>query len=113
VFRVATLICPSVFYILAAQKERLMSLKQTCRIKSNQVTVMEMKGGPADDGTGPTNHDPGNCDQVEAAAGQSSGERQDRSGSTSQAVVRHRGQAVVLDPSLLPNNVIKEGDSAV
>jgi hypothetical protein len=110
VFRAATLICPSVFYILAAQKERLMALKQWCRLKSNQVTVMEMQGGPADDGTGPTNNDPGHCDQVEAAAGQSSGERQD---STSQAVVRYRGQAVVLDPSLLPNNVIKEGDSAV
>jgi hypothetical protein len=51
--------------------------------------------------------------QAEAEAGQSSGERQVGGGSTSKAGARRRAQTVELDPSILPNYVIKEGDSAV
>jgi hypothetical protein len=69
--------------------------------------------GPANAGPGPANDDPGHRDQVEAAAGQSSEEREDRDRSPSQAWVRHRGRELGLDPSLLPNYVIMDGDSGV
>ena len=93
-FRATTLICPPLFYILAAEKERLAALKLWCRHRSNQVTALEMQGGPANEG-------PGHRDQVEAEAGQSSGERQDRGGSPSRAGEEHQGQAVGLEPSLM------------
>jgi hypothetical protein len=95
----STLLCPPLFYILAAEKERLKALKQWCRLKSNQVNVMLRHGGtensgePTNDGSGPAN------DDVEAAAGQRSWERQDRGGSPSQAGAGHRGQAEEQDPS--------------
>ena len=89
---------------------RLETIKQWFRLKPNQV--MEMEGGPSNDGSGPT-HDVivsrviGPCDQNGATAGRSCGERRDRGG------VRHRGRELGLDPSLLPNSVITDGDSAV
>jgi hypothetical protein len=94
VFMYFTLLCPPLFYILAAEKERLESLKQWCLLRSNQVNVMLRHGGPenngpepTNDGLGPTNVDietgPAN-DDLEATAGQSNGERQDRSGAPSQ-----------------------------
>jgi hypothetical protein len=117
VFRATTLICPPLFYILAAEKERLTALTQWCRQRSNQVTALEMQVGAENEGPGPANDDPGHRDQVEAAAGQtlaqSSEEREDRGGSPSPAGVRHRGRELGLDPSLLQNYVITEGDSAV
>ena len=120
VFRATTLICPPLFYILAAEKERLTVLKQWWRHRSNQVTALEMQGrpanegpGPANAGPGPANNNPRHSDQVEAAADQSSEEREDRGGSPSRAGVRHRGRELGLDPSLLPNYVTTESDSAV
>ena len=113
VFRATTLICPPLFYILAAEKERLTALKQWCWHRSNQVTALEMQIGPANEG-------PGHRDQVEAAAGQSSEERLDPGGSPSRAGVRrrsirtgHQGRELGLDPSLLQNYVITESDSAL
>ena len=72
-----------------------------------------MQVGAANEGPGPANNDPGHRDQVEAAGGQSSEEREDRGGSPSQAGVRHRGRELALDPSLLPNYVVTDADSAV
>jgi hypothetical protein len=108
VFRATTLICPPLFYILAAEKERLTALKQWWQHRSNQVTALEMQGRLANEGPGPANNDPGHRDQVEAAAGQSSEEREDRGGSPSRAGVRRRAPELALDPSLLPNYVITE-----
>jgi hypothetical protein len=109
VFRACTLLCPPLIYILAAEKERLKALKQWCLLKSNQVKVMLRHGGPANNGPGPTNNglgqtnvdiEPGPADDdVEASAGQSSGERKGRGGSPSQAGAEHLGQAEELDPS--------------
>jgi hypothetical protein len=107
-----TLLCPPLFYVLAAEKERLKALKQWCRLKSNRVHVMLRREndvpGPTHDGSGPTNVDielGPTSNEVEAAAGQSSGEGQDRGSSPSQAGPRYRGPAVILDPSLLPNYI--------
>ena len=94
VFRATTLICPPLFYILAAEKERLTAFKQWCQAKSNQVTALVMQGAPENEG-------PEQQDQVEAASGQSSGEGQDRGGSPSRAGAEHRGQEGGLEPSLV------------
>jgi hypothetical protein len=95
-----------VFYILAAEKERLTTLKQWCQlnwVRSSQATMVismvELEGAPA------SRDDPGDRDQAGAAAGQSSGERQDPDGSTSRAGAGHRDQVVEPDPSLLPNYI--------
>ena len=74
------------------------------RLRSNQVTVLEMEGGPAND-------DHGHHDQEDAEAGQSSGERPDRGGSPSRAGAGHRGQMVELDPSLLQAGVRHRGQT--
>ena len=86
---------------------RLETIKQWFRLKPKQV--MEMEGGPLNDGSGPehdviVSHVTGPCDQAGAAAGQSCGERRERGG------VRHRGRELGLDSSLLPNYVTTEGD---
>jgi hypothetical protein len=109
VFLAATLLFPPLFYILAAEKERLKALKQWCMLKSNQVNVMLWHGGPenncpglTNDDSGPTNVDtePGlTNDDVEPAASQSSEEGQDQSGSPSQVGAGHWGQAEEQDPS--------------
>ena len=66
--------------------------KQLFRLKSNQV--IEMQGGPSNDGSG-TAH----VSRVTMPTGQDA--------------PRHRDQAVELDPSLLPNYVIEDCDSAM
>jgi hypothetical protein len=79
-----------VFYILAAEKERLKALKLWCQLhccKSSQVSAVmsdcEMKAVPAQGGPG---GDPGDGDQTGAAAGQGSAARQDGGGALSHAL---------------------------
>jgi hypothetical protein len=79
-----------VFYILAAEKERLKALKLWCQLhccKSNEVSAVmsdyEMKAVPAQ---GDPGGDPGDGDEAGAAAGLGSAARQDGGGAPSQAL---------------------------
>jgi hypothetical protein len=94
VFWACTLLCPPLFYLLAAEKERLKALKQWCLLKSNRVTVMLRHGGPAYNGPGPESDGSGPIN-IDTEVG----ERQERGDSPSQAGAGHPGQAEELDPS--------------